>query len=120
MKIAISCTEKSPETDVDSRFGRAPFFAIYNTETQEFEFIDNQQTLNSPSGAGVQAAQHIVNAGVSALLTGHCGPKAFKAMNAAKIKIYTNISGAVKDAIAAFEKGELTEAAEADMEGHWI
>lgn len=120
MKIAVSCTTKSPEATVDSRFGRAPYFAIYNTETLKFEFIDNQQTLNSPSGAGVQSAQHIVNAGVSAVLTGHCGPKAFKAMNAAGIKIYTNVSGDLQDAIAAFEKGELTEAAEADMEGHWV
>jgi len=120
MKIAISCTDKSSEAKVDTRFGRAPYFAIYDTESQEFDFIDNQQTLNTPSGAGIQAAQHVVNAGVSALLTGHCGPKAFKAMTAAGIKIFTNASGSLKDAIAAFENKELTPASEADVEGHWL
>lgn len=120
MKIAVSCTEKSTDAAVDSRFGRAPYFAIYDTETKEFEFIDNQQTLNTASGAGVQAAQHVVNADVSALLTGHCGPKAFKAMNAAEIKIYTNVSGLLKDALAMFESGSLVLTSEADVEGHWV
>ncbi len=120
MKIAMSCDAKSADASIDSRFGRAPYFAIYDTETQEFDFIDNHQTLNTPSGAGIQSAQHVVNAGVSVVLTGHCGPKAFKAMTAADIKIYTNVSGAIKEAIAAHERGELAEAAEADVEGHWI
>jgi predicted Fe-Mo cluster-binding NifX family protein len=119
MKIAVSCSEKSADAVVDSRFGRAPYFAIYDTETHEFDFIDNQQTLNTASGAGIQSAQHVVNAGVSALLTGHCGPKAFKAMKAADVKIYTNVSGTLKAAVAALEQGELTEASEADVEGHW-
>jgi len=120
MKIAMSCAAKSPDAELDSRFGRAPYFAIYDDEIKSFDFINNQQTLNSPSGAGVQAAQNVVNAGVSVLLTGHCGPKAFKAMTAAGIKIYTNVSGSLHDAMAAFERGELVDASTADVDGHWI
>ncbi len=120
MKIAVSCTTNSPDAMVDSRFGRAPYFAIYDTATHNFDFLDNQHTLNSPSGAGVQSAQHVVNANVSALLTGHCGPKAFKAMTTARITIYTNVSGSLIDAVAACENGELVEASEADVDGHWL
>ena len=120
MKIAISCQEKSIDADVDPRFGRAPYFCIYDTETDSCEFIDNQQTLDSPSGAGVQSAQNVVNAGVSALLTGHCGPKAFRALSAAKIKIYTEVAGTVQEAVSSFRNDALTPAQAADVEGHWI
>lgn len=120
MKMAISCKEKSKNAVVDPRFGRALYFCIYDTETDAYDFIDNQQTLISPSGAGVQAASHLTNAGVSVLLTGHCGPNAFRALRAANMKIYHNVSGTLTDVINAFQKGKLTPASEADVEGHWV
>lgn len=120
MKIAISCTEKSVHASVDPRFGRAACFYIYDSDTGEYDFIDNQQSLNSPSGAGVQAAQIVVNAGVDVLLTGHCGPKAFRAVRAARIKIFTNVSGPIAEVISACQNGQLEEATEADVEGHWV
>jgi len=119
MRIAVSCKENRKDADVDERFGRAPCFCIYDTDSDSFEFINNNQAYNSPSGAGVQAAQHIVESDVSALLTGHCGPKAFRALSAAEIKIYINVSGTLQEAIEAFKKGELTSAENADVEGHW-
>ena len=120
MKIAISCREKSMDSEVDARFGRAPYFCIYETDDDSFEFIDNQQTLNSPSGAGVQSAQNVVNAGVSALLTGHCGPKAFRALTSAHIKVYTDVAGTVQEAVSALRNNELSPSSAADVEGHWV
>ena len=119
MKLAISCKERSEDADVDPRFGRALYFCIYETDSDTFEFIDNAQSLNSPSGAGVQAAQTILNAGVSALVTGHCGPKAFRALAAANVQIYTNVAGTVQEAVSAFKNHKLKLADEADVEGHW-
>ena len=119
MKVAISCKEHSAEAEVDPRFGRAPCFAIYDTASDAFEFIDNTQSLNSPSGAGVQAAQTILNAEVSALLTGHCGPKAFRALSSADVAIYTNVAGTVQEAVSAFKNKSISPAEEADVEGHW-
>ncbi len=118
-KLAISCTDRSLQADVDPRFGRAAYFCIYDLDADSCEFIDNEQSLNSPSGAGVQAAQTILNADVSDLLTGHCGPKAFRALSAAGVSIYTNVAGTVQEAVSAYKKNRLVVADAADVEGHW-
>ena len=119
MKIAISATGKDLESSVDLRFGRASGFIIYDLETENFEFVDNIQNLEASQGAGIQAAQTVVNQDVQALITGHCGPKAFKVLSAAEIKIYTGASGTIKEAIEKYKKNELQEADNADVEGHW-
>lgn len=120
MKIAITSKGTDLASETDSRFGRAAGFILHDTETDETEYITNEQVMNSPSGAGVQSARHVVDTGAEVLLTGHCGPKAFKALNAAGIRIFTGISGTVGDALEKFNAGELTEAKNADVDGHWI
>ena len=119
MKIAVTSQENNLDANVDPRFGRAKYFLIADTESDETEFVDNEQNLASASGAGVQSAQHVVNSGVQAVLTGHCGPKAFRALQAAGIVIYTGVEGAVKQAIDDFKSGKLTQAQSADVKGHW-
>ena len=42
MKIAFTSKGKTLQSEVDARFGRCPFFVIYDTETKEIEVIDNQ------------------------------------------------------------------------------
>ena len=41
MKIGISSTGTSLESNVDMRFGRCPYFIIYDTESNDFEHIEN-------------------------------------------------------------------------------
>jgi predicted Fe-Mo cluster-binding NifX family protein len=120
MKIAITSTGNSLDNEIDPRFGRAAFFIIYDTETKQVRFLENSQSLNTPAGAGIQAAQKIIDAGAQALLTGHCGPNAFRALDAAGVTIYINVSGLVQDAIQDFNKGKLEKAEKADVESHWI
>ena len=57
--------------------------------------------------------------GASAVLTGHCGPKAFRALTAVGIDIYTGASGTARDALDQLEAGKLERATEADVGGHW-
>ena len=120
MKIAISCNEKSLTGKVSRQFGRAPYFAIYDPETGITEYINNTQMLNSTSGAGIQSAQHVVNAGACALLSGHCGPKAFRTLQAGEITVYVNITGTVQEAIEKYISGSIEPVKEADVEGHWL
>jgi predicted Fe-Mo cluster-binding NifX family protein len=119
MKIVISARGRDLDSQVDPRFGRAAGFILVETETRAFEAVDNSQTLNTPSGAGVQAAETLSRLGASALITGHCGPKAFRTLQAAGITVYTGASGTVSEALAAWERHELQEAGGADVEGHW-
>jgi len=120
MKLAVPVTEKLLDASIDQRFGRAPFFLIYDTANLEHHFVDNTQNLESSQGAGIQSAQHIVNAGAQALLTPHCGPKAFKVLQTAKVDVYTCNLETAKQAIGAYRDGLLSKTDQADVEGHWI
>ena len=59
-------------------------------------------------GAGIQAAELIARAGVSYLLTGYVGPKAFQALSAAGVKVGQNLEGmTVRDAVARFQSHQV-------------
>lgn len=120
MKIAITSSDSNLDSKIDLRFGRAFGFIIYNLEDDTFEFIDNNQNLNAAQGAGIQAAQNVVSQNVDAIITGNCGPKAFKVLSSAKVKIYVGAEGTVKDTIEKFRNNELQEAQTANVEGHWV
>jgi predicted Fe-Mo cluster-binding NifX family protein len=119
MKIALTTSGNDLSAPLDSRFGRAPKFLIYDLEANTFEIVDNEQNLNAAQGAGIQSAQTVARLGVKALVTGHCGPKAFIVLKAANIKIYNTAAATVTEALEQYRSGKLTEAAYADVDGHW-
>ena len=120
MNIAITSKGNSLEAPIDLRFGRAEKFIIYDTETGEFACMDNSQNLNATQGAGIQSAQNVINTGTKALLTGHCGPKAFRTLAAGEVEVYTVKQMTVQEAIDQFKQGKLTAEKSADVEGHWV
>jgi predicted Fe-Mo cluster-binding NifX family protein len=120
MKIAISSSGKTLDSAVDPRFGRAEYFIIVDPETMDFEVVENSQNFNLPQGAGIQAGKTIADNKVDALITGNCGPKAFKVLQSAGVKIMTGASGKVADVIEQYINGELETASGANVEGHWV
>ena len=118
MKIAVTAQGGSLDAIVDQRFGRAAYFVVVDPDTMELEIVDNKQNLQAASGAGVQAAQTVADQGVKAILTGNCGPKAFRTLSAADIEVFMGLSGTVKEAIAAYKSGDLTSAGSANVEAH--
>jgi len=108
MKIIVTATEKDLNAPVDPRFGRCQYFITVDSETLEFNALENNQK-NAMGGAGVQAAQTVANAKVGAVITGAVGPNAFQTLKAANVKIFTGASGTVKDAVDAFKNGILEE-----------
>jgi len=120
MKVLITAEGKDLDAAVDPRFGRAAYFLVVDVEkTEILQVVDNGAGRAAAQGAGVQAAQTAAGLGVNGLLTGHCGPKAFSALQAAGVKIYTGATGTVREAVDQFRKGELTAADGADVRGHW-
>ena len=117
MKIAISSTGKDFDSQIDPRFGRCQYFIFIDPETMAFEAAENQGLMAS-GGAGVQAAQLIVQKGVNALITGNLGPNAASALSAAGIKVYLVSGGTVKEAIEAYKSGSLREASGATVPPH--
>ena len=120
MKIAAAITtNKGLGSTIDPRFGRAIKFLTVDTETGEQEIFENSQNLQAVQGAGIQTAQNVISAGCNAVLTGHCGPKAFATLQAAGVKIYLSDGLTVGQAIDAITTGDLLPSAGADVEGHW-
>lgn len=120
MKLAITSTGKELISDLDPRFGRAKYFILVDAESLEYEVVENKQNLNSPQGAGIQAAKTIVDRKADVLISGNCGPKAFHVLSAAGVKVVTGAKGRVMDGITQYGSGRLHEAAEANVEGHWV
>jgi predicted Fe-Mo cluster-binding NifX family protein len=120
MKIAITAASNELSSLVDGRFGRAKWFILFDTTDGAWQAFSNEQNLQAAQGAGIQAAQRVVELGVEAVVTGHVGPKAFKTLKAAGIHILLCQAGTVQEAMDQMKQGLLRETAEADVEGHWV
>ena len=119
MKIVITSQEATLQSQVDPRFGRAAMFILYDTDTNTHEAFDNHQDLNAVHGAGIQAAETVARKGANALVTGNCGPNAYRVLSAAGIEVFTGFSGTVFEAINAWKDGKLNKAEAANVQGHW-
>ena len=120
MKVAVTAQGRELTSQVDPRFGRSACFLIVDTESGDHQVLDNAQNLGAAQGAGVQAAQALIEQGVEAVLTGHCGPKAFRTLQAAGIEIYVGVTGTVQSALDGLQGGVHQRASSPDVEGHWV
>ena len=121
MKIAFTTTDKGWDAQIDTRFGRANGFFIFDEESQTEKYVSNEQNVKALHGAGVQTAQSIINLKVDALVTGNMGPRAFQILNSGGIKMYLaeeNLT--VKEAYDAFKKNKLKEVSSPNVAGHWM
>ncbi|MDX9840006.1 MAG: NifB/NifX family molybdenum-iron cluster-binding protein [Desulfobulbus sp.] len=119
MKIAITAKGTRLDSEVDPRFGRAPYILIVDTETLAVEVVDNSENVNAFKGAGIQAASLVSERGAQVLMTGYCGPKAFTTLQAAGIKVVDDATGTVQEAVEAFKAGRVTYADGANKEAYW-
>lgn len=118
MKIAVSATGKDLHCEIDPRFGRCQYFIFIDPETMEFEALENEGLIAS-GGAGVQAAQSVVQKGANAVITGNLGPNAASALSASGIKVYLVPGGTVKEVIETFKAGKLQEVSGPTVSPHF-
>jgi len=120
MNIAITSQGKELSSNVESRFGRAKWIIVFDTETGTHQAHDNDVNVNAVQGAGIQTARNVADLGVEAVVTGNVGPNAFKTLKAAGIKVFLAEQITVQQAIDLFKQGKLKEVDEATVEGHWV
>lgn len=106
MRIAVSATTEDMDSAVSPVFGRCPFYLFVDTDTMEWNAVANP-AAGASGGAGIQAAQFIVEQGAQALLTGNVGPNAMDVLNAAGVSVYPATEGTVREAVEAFRAGDL-------------
>lgn len=111
MKIVITSQGSDAQSTVDPRFGRCAFFAIVDSETGEVSAVENSG-VHADSGAGVQAAQQMVDWEIEAVITGRVGPKASAVLEASGIKMLHAEEGTVEQVLEAFQRGTLTPVSE--------
>ena len=117
MKITVTSQGKDLDSPMDPRFGRAPYILIVDTLNNEVEVLDNSENVNAFKGAGIQAAVMVSDRGAKVLLTGYCGPNAFKTLSAAGVKVANDVTGTVGDAVIAYREGKVSFADGANVEG---
>ncbi|WZL73940.1 NifB/NifX family molybdenum-iron cluster-binding protein [Clostridiaceae bacterium 35-E11] len=106
MKLCITSIGKEKDALADQRFGRCPYFVIFDTEENTYKAVENNGVV-SPQGAGIAAAQQIIDEKVDAVITGHMGPNAMQLINGAAIKIYQGKGVTIEEEIQLFHEGAL-------------
>ncbi|WP_333860005.1 NifB/NifX family molybdenum-iron cluster-binding protein [Clostridium sp.] len=119
MKIAISAHGVEANSLLDMRFGRCKYFQIHNTDGGEIKVLENNGQF-SGGGAGIAAAQQVLDENVDVIITGSLGPNAFKIIDKSGIKVYKCESIAVSSVLKKFEKGELKELTQSGPAHHGI
>ena len=106
MRIAVSAAGDTPDSPMDMRFGRAPYFILIDPDTGAYEAADNGAAQSS-GGAGIATAQMIVDKGAHAVITGNVGPNAMRVLNAGDIPVYGGRQVTVRENMDLFKKGQL-------------
>ena len=121
MKIAISSTGKTLESDVDARFGRCQYFLIVEIDKKKKE-IKNAKAIENTAkaqmgGAGITAGEIVANEKVDAVITTNLGPRAFSVFKQLKTKIYQG-QGKIKNVVQDFIDDKLKELTDATGPQH--
>ncbi len=74
MKVAITSTGNSLESELDERFGRCSYFVIYDVESKGMEFLPNPNK-EAREGAGPASVQLVASKNVSKVISGEFGIK---------------------------------------------
>ena len=106
MKIAVSSQGDTLDAAASPVFGRCPTYLFVEPETMEFEAVPNP-AMNQAGGAGIQAAQFVVNQGAGAVLSGNLGPNAYDVLQAAGVPGFLVSEGTVRQAVDAYKAGQL-------------
>ena len=107
MEIAIPVESKSLDAPVCLSFVRTLFYVLFETENGDHEFLDNS-AATSQGGAGIKAAQMLVDHDVSAVITYRCGDNAARVLGAANIEMYKAEEGTVAENIEKYQSGKLS------------
>lgn len=109
MKIGLSSDGNSLSDSFAANFGRCSYFVVYDTTTKEISTVYSNTAQNAAGGAGIQAAQSLLNNQVETVIAPQMGPNAWDVLQGASIKVYTGIIGSIQENIDAFLGEKLKE-----------
>lgn len=86
MITAITAKDNKKEAQLDERFGRCPYFAIYDHSTASTEFIENPYK-DDQGGVGTRVVELLANKEVTQVVASEFGPKAKGLLEQLKIQL---------------------------------
>ena len=104
MKVCVTSQGPDLDSNIDSRFGRAPYFLFVDTDSLEFETLDNANATGT-GGVGIQSGRLMAEKGIECVLTGNIGPNASDTLKAAGIKFCLGATGTVRETVEKYQKG---------------
>ncbi len=119
MIVAIPVEEKEVGGKVCPSFGRAPYYMIYNSVDRSVLYMDNE-AATAAGGAGIKAAQLLVDTKVDAVATPRCGKNAAEVLEDSSIKIFKTSSDELKDTMDSLTRDGLVilDSFHAGFHGH--
>ncbi len=110
MLILVSTQQADLDSLVDDRFGRAQWYIKFDSETKQWQALENPG-INNSKGAGIAAAQFVVDQSVDLVISGDFGPNAFSALSAGGVKmvVFGENSGTAREMIDLYQAGSLAE-----------
>ncbi len=117
MKVVVTAQEADLQAKTSPIFGRAPAFVFVDSDTMDYEGVPNPAAA-AGGGAGIQAAQLVVERGVQAVLSQNVGPNAFAVLQQAGVEVYRIGDGTVRQAVLAFTAGDLPLVPGANVGAH--
>lgn len=104
MKIAIASVDKSEDSEVSSRGGRAPYYLIFDEKGQFKETVSNPFAVGG-GGAGPSVSKMLADMNVDTFIAGAVGEKMKDALEDRGLTYYEN-EGNIKDALDHFLKNK--------------
>ena len=111
MRILIPTITKATTSGINPSFGRAEFFAIFDDQSGVYTFIDNS-ACNAEGGAGILAAQTVVDNKIDIVIATQCGQNAADVLKAANIKIFKAVPAKIFELVEKYRNGMLAELTE--------
>jgi predicted Fe-Mo cluster-binding NifX family protein len=118
MKIAVSSSGQSLDSQIDPRFGRCACFIIVETDDMNFKAFDNE-SIALGGGAGIQAAQFVASKGAKAVITGNCGPNAVRTLSASSVEVFIGQTGTVREAVEKYKMGVIKSTSAPNVTDHY-
>jgi predicted Fe-Mo cluster-binding NifX family protein len=118
IKIVVATTKGGLDDKVCATFGRAPTFTVVDIEGSEVvhSTVKPNEYAEAAGGAGIQAAQWVIQLNAQAVIAGRYGPNASDVFSRSQVKMVECGEIGVRDSVQQYLKGELHEAAPADPE----
>lgn len=102
MKILLATDGDSLKNKIAKRFGEAPYYLIYDSETKETE-----ARVNPGHDDNHSALIDLVNEGVLYYIIGNTGPNAFDVLNNMGAKLYLARGLEAEEALNSFLNNEI-------------